>query len=228
MNKKLMISVISLTAVLGLSACNKLDTVGDTSIKSFDKVLTVDEKLVSADDTNNSWNIVSPDGEARFIWSKDFNKTSPYDVSLEVNAKPFIDAGLDGSKLPEGMLVGDKLLVGKELGSDSLKYSGDITPIESYKQIVKLYRDSIKYHAALDHYGVELANGNMFEWAKDMSTNDKDMVFVLAPQVLIDAGVDPTKVNGWVFAKVETMDEKGKKIKVDKFLKPFNLDNQPK
>jgi len=72
---------------------------------------------------------------------------------------------------------------------------------------------------------VDLANGNMFEWAKDMSKNDKDIVFVLNPQVFIDAGVDPAKVEGWVFAKVEKEDENGKKIQVDKFLKPFDLTN---
>jgi F420-0:gamma-glutamyl ligase len=67
----------------------------------------------------------------------------------------------------------------------------------------------------------------MFEWAKDMTTNDKDIVFVLNPEVFINAGVDASNVEGWVFAKVETMDESGKKIEVDKFLKPFDLDGKP-
>jgi len=89
--------------------------------------------------------------------------------------------------------------------------------------LVELKRDAIGYHSALDHYGVDLGNGNAFEWAKDMSTNDKDIVFVLDPKVLTDAGVDPTKVEGWVFAKVKTMDANDKPIEVDKFLKPFSL-----
>lgn len=228
MNKRVILMALSLTAIVGLSACNKLDVVGDTSIKSFDKVLSIDADRVRADDANGGFSIVSPDGEAKFIWSKDFGKTSPYDVQLVVNVKPFLDAGLDVSKLPEGTVVDEKIIVGKDLGNESLTYSSDITPLESYKQIVKLYRNSIKYHIALDHFGIDLANGNMFEWAKDMSTNEKDMVFVLGPQVLIDAGVDPAKVQGWVYAKVPTMDAKGMKIEVYKFLKPFNLDGQPK
>lgn len=228
MKKRFLLIAVSLAAILGLSACNKLDIIGDTSIKSFKKLLIINKDKVTSEEANNSWSMVSPDGEARFIWSKDFSKTSPYDLQLEVNAQPFIDAGLDVNKLPKGMVVGNKLIVGKDLGNDSITYTGDATPLESYKQIVKLYRGSIKYHSALDHFGIDLANGNMFEWAKDMSTNEKDMVFALAPQVLIDAGVDPAKVKGWVFAKVPTMDEKGKKIEVDKFLKPFNLDGLPK
>lgn len=39
---------------------------------------------------------------------------------------------------------------------------------------------------------------------------------------------DPNAVDGWVFAKVETMDENGKKVQLDKFLKPFDLDGLKK
>ena len=109
--------------------------------------------------------------------------------------------------------------------NESLTYDGDATPLTSYENIVKLKRDSINYHSALDHYGVNLGDGNVFEWAKDLSTNDKDIVFVLNPKVFIDAGVDPQKLEGWVFAKVETMDMNGKPIEVEKFLKPFDLIN---
>jgi hypothetical protein len=53
----------------------------------------------------------------------------------------------------------------------------------------------------------------LFEWAKDMTTNDKDIVFVL----------DPARITGWAFAKVTVDDENGKPVQVDKILKPFNL-----
>jgi poly-D-alanine transfer protein DltD len=56
-----------------------------------------------------------------------------------------------------------------------------------------------------------------------MSTNDKVIVFVLNPEPFIKAGVDPAKVQEWVFAKVEVKNKEGKKELVDKFLKPFNL-----
>lgn len=226
MKKKIILSIVSIMLVIGFTACSKLDVVGDQSVKSFEAVLNSMGTGVSENTVFGGWSLESPDGEARFVWSKDFSYTTPYDAFLEVNAQPFLDAGLDTSKLPEGMLVGDKIVVGTELGDDVLKYSGDATPIASYKQIVDRYRDNIKYHAALDHYGVSLTNGNMFEWAKDMTTNDKDIVFVLNPQPFLDAGVDPASVEGWVFAKVETMDDNGKKIQVDKFLKPFDLESK--
>jgi hypothetical protein len=69
----------------------------------------------------------------------------------------------------------------------------------------------------------------MFEWAKDFSTNtvtkenqDKDIVFVLNPEPLISAGVDPAKVKGWSYGEV-TVDMDGKQTEVYKFLKAADL-----
>lgn len=227
MIKKLILATFSLIAVIGLTACNKLDVIGDRSVGSFDAVLNNMGDKVSEATGFGGWSLAAPDGTARFEWSKDFSKTTANDVQLIVDAKPFVDAGLDVSKLPEGMLSGDSIVVGTELGNDVLTYDGEATPLASYKQILHLYRDNIKYHLALDHYGIALSGGNMIEWAKDMTTNDKDLVFVLNPEVFLSAGVDPAKVAGWVFATVQTMDDNGKKIEVEKFLKPFDLDGKP-
>ncbi len=224
MKKKILLALLTSFALFGLTACGKLDVIGDQSEKSFDAVLTAMKAKVNADDNFGGWSITSPDNEARFLWSKDFSKTTT-DAYLEVDVQPFIDAGLDVSKLPEGMMVDNKIIVGTELGDENITYIGEASPLDSYKKLVKHYRDNISYHAALDHYGVKLGNGNMFEWAKDMKTNDKDIVFVLNPQPFIDAGVDPATLESWVFAKVETMDDNGKKIQVDKFLKPFDLES---
>ncbi|MDD3174148.1 MAG: hypothetical protein PHF63_10950 [Herbinix sp.] len=226
MKKKLLLTAFSFLVLLGFTACNKLDVIGDKSIISFDAVIKASGNQVTEDSGFGGWSLEAPDKTARLVWSKDYSKTSSLDVFIETDVQPFIDAGLDTSKLPEGMLLGDKIVVGTDMGNDTLTYDGDATPLASYKQIVNLYRGNLKYHATLDHFGIDMTNGNMFEWAKNMATNDKDMVFVLNPQVFIDAGVDPNKVNGWVFAKVETMDAKGKKIQVDKLLKPFDLDGK--
>ncbi|MDF2484883.1 MAG: uncharacterized protein K0R46_1051 [Herbinix sp.] len=224
MKKKIVLALFVSITLFGLTACGKLDVVGEQSEKSYEAILTSMQSRVSADDSNGGWSLQSPDDEARFVWTKDFNKTTT-DVMLEVAAQPFIDAGLDVTKLPEGMVVGDKIIIGTDLGDENVTYVGEASPLDSYKKLVKNYRDSISYHQALDHYGVKLGNGNMFEWAKDMKTNDKDIVFVLNPQPFIDAGVDPSALESWVFAKVETMDDSGKKIEVDKFLKPFDVES---
>lgn len=212
-----------LVLVTGCSLQKDLDVVGKESIPSFKAVLTAASDKVTPDEINGGWSLAAPDGTVRFIWSKDYSKSPMHDVMLELDAQPFLNAGLDTGKLPASIAFYEgKLMVGTKLGKDELKYNGEATPLAAYEQIVNKYRDSIGYHAALDHYNVNLGDGNLFEWAKDMGTNDKDIVFVLNPAPFVAAGVDPSAVAGWVFAKVP-VDVGGKPTEVDKLLKPFNL-----
>jgi hypothetical protein len=233
---------ISLAVVVSLSGCSglgALDVVGKESISSFEKILNTIPNEVAKDETNVGWSLTAPDDSVRFIWSEDYSKAPLHDVMLEFDAQPFLDSGLDPSKLPEnyvfyegdamGGMGGKMLMVGTNLGDDVLTYNGAPTALSAYEQIVNRYRDNINYHTTLDHYGVKLGDGNMFEWAKDMDTNsydngiqDKDTVFVLNPEPLIAAGVDPTKADGWVYAQVP-IEEDGKTTDVWKFLKPFDL-----
>jgi hypothetical protein len=212
--------LLALTAV----SCGQLDVVGKDSVKSFAKVLRQIPQSVTSDEMNGGWSLTAPDGGARFIWSKNYAESPLHDVMLEFNAAPFIAAGLNPEKLPENVAFYEvKLMVGTKLGQETVTYPGEATPLASYEQIVKLKRSAIGYHGALDHYGVNLGDGNLFEWAKDMAANDKDIVFVLNPEPFINAGVDPRMIDGWVFAKVTVDDANGKPVEVDKILKPFDL-----
>lgn len=229
--KKSVVVVAGIAVMVFISACSALDIVGRESISSFDEVLKVIPDNVTVDEKNGGWSLEAPDGSVRFIWSEDYSKSPLYDVMLEIDAKPFVDAGLDTSRLPDNYTIDEEMLiVGAKLGDDVLTYDGNPTSLKAYEQIVEKYRGYINFHTSLDHFGVMLGDGNMFEWAKDMEINgmmkenqDKDIVFVLNPDPLIAAGVDPEKVEGWVFAEVMVMDEKGKEREVDKFLKPFDL-----
>jgi hypothetical protein len=221
-----------------LAACSSLDVVGNQSITSFDEVLKTIPGKVRADELNAGWALSAPDDSARFIWSEDYGKAPLHDVMLEFDAQPFLDAGLDPGKLPEnyvfyegeamGGMGSQMLMVGRKLGGND-RVSGTATALSAYELIVSQYRDEINYHTSLDHYGVKLGGGNMFEWAKDMKTNgyddsnqDKDIVFVLNPEPFIAAGADPEKIEGWAYAQVE-VEEGGKKEQVWKLLKPFDL-----
>jgi hypothetical protein len=209
---------------LDITGCGKLDVVGKESVKSFQAVLSNAPREIVTDEMTGGWALFAPDGSAKFIWSKNYSESPLHDVMIVFEAEPFINAGLDANRLPENITVFDgMIMVGTKLGQEVLKYSGEPTPIASYEQIVNMKRSNIGYHGAMDHYGVNLAGGNLFEWAKDMNTNDKDMVFVLNPEPFITAGVDPNVIDGWVFAKVTVDDENGKPVEVDKLLKPFDL-----
>jgi hypothetical protein len=224
------VAVAAIVTAILKTAGGNLDIVGKDSAASFEKILTASGGKVTADEENTGWSLEAPDGSVRFIWSEDYSRSPLHDVMLELDAAPFINAGLDTDKLPEYYAAYDgMLMVGTKLGGDKLTYQEEPTPLAAYEQIVSKYRDSVGYHTALDHYNVSLGNGNMFEWAKDMQTNtvakenqDKDIVFVLNPEPLIAAGVDPEQVKGWVYTTV-SVEIDGKATDVYKFLKPFNL-----
>jgi hypothetical protein len=227
-----MVTVLSAVfiAVFGLGKANaafNTDIVGQAAITSFSAMLGGVEFPPVADDEMGTWVLTDPDGNAAFWWRKSADDMRTYDVFVCFDAEPFINAGLDVSKLPAGMkeMLDDrgKIMVGKRLSKEELKYDGEITPLSSFEQIVKLDRESVGYHSALDHYGITVADGSLFEWAKDMSKNDKDIVFVVDPKILIDAGVDPAKVEGWVYDKVPLEDARGRKFEAEKFLRPFDL-----
>jgi hypothetical protein len=219
---------LSVLLTFAVSACSglarQLDVVGRESVASFDALLKAAPENVAADDMNGGWSFAAPDGTAKFIWSRDYSKSPLHDVMLELDAQPFLDAGLNVNALPENVEYYDgKLTVGTKLGDDELEYISEATPLSSYEHLVEIYRGVIGYHAALDHYGVSLGGGNLFEWAKDTGANDKDVVFVLEPELWIAAGTDPNNIDGWVFAKV-TVDVDGKPAEVDKILKAFDLE----
>ncbi len=239
-SKTKLISLGAVVLALALTACSggvkSLDVVGTQSVSSFNEMLEIIPDKVSADEVNVGWALAAPDNSVRFIWSEDYSRAPIHDVMLELDAQPFLDAGLNSEKLPDNYSLyeseltgGMVLMVGRKLGNDKLTYSSSPTPLSAYQQLADKYRDAINYHTSLDHYGVMLGDGNMFEWARDMTTNtfdksnqDKDIVFVLNPEPLIAASVNPEKIEGWKYAQVEA-EVNGKKTQVWKFLKPFDL-----
>ena len=220
-HKSLLLLGLTVGMLFSVTACSKLDVIGNDSVKAFDHLLAaVPDKL-----TNNgegSYKIEAPDKSASFLWSTDYSFTKK-DAWLEVDIAPFLAAGLDVSKLPEDMVQEDMLILGTDFSDAALTYDGEISPLASYEKLIDIKGELIGYHASLGHFGIDLSNGNMFEWAKDNTNNDKDMVFVLDPLVLEAAGVNLDAVEGWIHAEVEVMDAKGKMFGVYKLLKPFDL-----
>ncbi|MDR0671650.1 MAG: hypothetical protein LBF64_04985 [Oscillospiraceae bacterium] len=202
-----------------LTACRALDVIGNDSVTSFAEVLDA----LPAAGAGNTWVLSAPDGAAAFIWSGDFSRTDVYDAWLELDAAPFAAAGLDPTRLPAGMAQGGRLVTGASLGAQAPAPEVSESPVLSYEQIVSQQRARIGHHTAMDHFGVDLGGGFMFEWARDMAANDKDIVFVLNPEPFRQAGADVSAIEGWTLAMVETMDEAGRPIEVEKLLKPFDI-----
>jgi hypothetical protein len=236
-NTLIRVSTLALVAAaaFGVVGCSSTDVVAKVANTSFKAVADASSGRVRWSDEDQAWTLASPAGD-EVSFSSDFARNNSAagvdfdkpDVEFSFDAAPFIAAGLDVAKLPkvEGIkyeLEDGRFMYHFELGNDNFSPDARKSLETTFAEIVRTQRARIGYHEKLDHYGIKLENGNMLEWAKDMSKNDKDLVFVLDPAPFIAAGVDPAKIQGWTFAKVETKDDAGKTIQVDKLLRPYNL-----
>jgi len=218
--------VLSVLALSFLAACGSTDVVAKVAKSSFAAVAAASKDRVSDQVKAGAWTLSSAAGDL-VSFSKDFSAAGS-DVEFSLDVRPFLDAGLDATKLsfPAGIsysIDSGRLLLGFELGADKFPEAAATTFASDFAQIVGTQRTRVGYHEKLDHYGIKLGGGNMFEWAKDMTKNDKDIVWVLNPEPFIAAGVDPSKVGSWIFAKVESKDPAGKTVLEDKLLNPFDL-----
>lgn len=232
------IAIVAIAALLALAlgmvilqtAGGNADVVAAQSIHSFDAVLKAIPASAKADAGTGGWVLTAPDGGASFHWGGDIDGVSQYSAMLVWDTSPFEAAGLDITKLSAAYTVTDGLLrLGAKDGDGSSERSAGITPLAAYESLVTRTPGLLNFHLSLDHFGIKIGEGNLFEWARDLVTNtatqtaqDKDIVFVLNPEPLIAAGVDPYKVVGWAYAQVEVM-QNNTTIKVYKFLKAFDL-----
>jgi hypothetical protein len=214
---------LSLAGLVLLAGCSDLDVVAKVAVTSFDALAQKVEPRMDGQGTR--WEITSQGGEIFRMALKFAGNTA--DLAISIDASPLVTAGLDVTKLPANYSFTDstaRLDIAFDLGDRDLGPDASRSMNDAFKSFISLYRDSVGYHEELDHYGIKLGGGNMFEWAKDQKTNDKDMVFVLNPEPFIAAGVDPAKVSPWLFAKINVKEADGKKVAVDKFLRPYNLE----
>ncbi|GHU71110.1 hypothetical protein FACS1894184_17480 [Clostridia bacterium] len=208
MKKKLiLVAALTLAAALLLTGCTTLDVVAKDSARAFKDVLTV---LPAQDGAASEWFLATPDGGAEFRWSGAL-------VQIKAASQPFIGAGLDVSKLDN---ADDEWIYYAE--DFAMEPQTKANAAAQFEYIVGVGRKNVGYHAEMDHYNILLGDGNLFEWAKDMAANDKDIVFALNPEPLIEAGIDPEKLEGWAYAQVPVMVD-GKAEQVWKFLKPVDL-----
>ena len=222
----LVVAAAVIVMVIWLSG-GSTDVVAKQAVVSFENVLAAMPESIAADAATGGWALTAPDGSARILW----NTGGAYGVILQWDARPFLDAGLDVTKLPADYTVGDGTLsLGVTLGKGQTAEGA--TPQESFRNLVQTDPSILNFHLSLDHFGLLMGGGNLFEWASDLITNsatgeaqDKDVVFVLNPEPLIAAGADPESVAGWVYAQVDVMQNRAV-VKVYKFLKPFNIEGE--
>jgi len=221
MKKLLTAAILIISTAILAAGCASADVVAKYSPGSFTKIVTAFPELVTDTTEEDHYYSVSVDGETTLRISHDYSMTGANDIMIVTPLKPFLDAGLDAAKLADAALGkgyaadGDMLSLTADYGSGSGEKA---TVTDSFFDSVKADRSRLSYHEALDHYGIALTNGK-FEYAKDYTDNDKDLVFVLAADPLKALGVDVNNVEGWIFKTMENEDGSS----VDVLLKPYDL-----
>lgn len=215
-----------LASIFIFSGCEAADVVAKVSLTSFDALVKAVPAPVIFDSEKGGWVINGMDGKERIILSTDFSSDHP-DIVLELDAAPFLNAGLDASKLPGNQYRYDaatgKIEMAFEYGAEKFGPETEKSALDAFRKIVKAHRNIIGYHEEGDHYKIDLGNGNSFAWAKELSTNKTDMAFILNPKPWVDAGVDTAQLKEWAFIKMPVIDKEGKPAKVDVFIKGFNV-----
>lgn len=213
MKKIVTILFTVVTAAVFFAGYASTDVVQEYAKQSFSDILKADPTLVSEGKSDDY--ILTADRKTLLTVSRDYSKSGE-DIVLSTPIQPFLNAGLDASKLGKGY-KGDSTTL--SLVTDFGKGTGEkSTPEQALFESVTADRKALTYHQALDHYGIIL-NGGKFEFAKNYTKNDKDIVFAIAAKPLRDIGVDVQRVEGWTFKTMQ--DESGKNV--DLLLKPFNL-----
>jgi len=220
-SKGILVLMIIVGALLVFTSCSALDVVARGAEKGFSAMLSHVQATHNA--AAQEWEIASPGSE---IFSMADSYNTPADFRITFQAAPFLTAGLDPAKLPVDFVFDaatQNLVLTFDIADKQLQPESAATPLALLKALIATDRKAIGYHEALDHYGIALGGGNMLEWAKNQTTNDKDLVFVLNPEPFLKAGLDVLRLTDWIFAEVPVMDAKGKKINVPKLLKPYNF-----
>jgi len=208
---------LALVAIV-LTGCVSADVILKYSPSSLDKIVEKFPTLVTDNTETDHYFYLSVDRETTLKVSHEFDMTGAEDLVIQTALKPFTDAGLDPAKLGAGYRTDEASLY---LVADFGAGTGEQNTITSALfESAKANRAVLTYHADLDHYGIALPAGK-FEWAKDDTTNDKDIVFVIAAKPLADLGVDVQNIEGWIFKTMK--DDAGKDF--DVLLKPYSLES---
>lgn len=158
---------------------------------SFGEIL----KVHPAEDKEGWYQLTSPDGGVKFVFSND-------SASLIADCTPFISAGLQADKLENvSETIFYKTSLGFTLpGWDMLNQNVKDTALAQFEADIR----NFKVAETEESYKINFADientradSAVFEWAKVISSGDRDIVFRINAQPLTEAGVDPLKVEGW-------------------------------
>ena len=208
MFKKTKVLALTLALVIGVTfvGCSKGSTgseEGDKAYKAFSSIVKANKDKIGYHEALSHWGIKMPTGE-KFEWSKD-TAANKADLAVVALADPFINAGLDVTKLDNSLWLYEPAAkeMGEELPNRLIKpynVSDKRFETEGYeeamKNIIKTDSSLISYNAESKKYSISLGQGFEVQWTENLGANEADMVFVFDSKSLVEAGLDVGKLSG--------------------------------
>jgi uncharacterized protein YlzI (FlbEa/FlbD family) len=207
---------VLILGVLGLVflGCNRAITGGeesDRALAAFNAIVKANLDRKGYHDAMKHWGLSLPGG-GKFEWTKD-TSANEADFAMVIPAEPFIQAGLEVSRL-EGtgyVFQAAKIEAGESL-PDLLLHLYNVSDKkenaqgseDALRRILKQRNTMVQYDEALGQHRLFLYDqGNApFEarWTEALGQGEADLVFVIPAEGLIQAGLDPARLDsGWVF-----------------------------
>lgn len=235
MKKKIVTLLVSSAIVVAVTGCSRPvtgDKEADNALFAFNKIVKAYPDKKGFHEALKHWGFELPTGE-KFEWSKDMSANKA-DFAMVMLADPLVEAGLDIKKLDgnewlyEPAATDDKgndlpnRLIKPYNVSDKKQASNGSE--DSLRRLLKADTDNVKYHKDVQHFGLNLGEGNQVQWTEKLGTNDADMIFVLKAEPLVEAGLDVNKLegSGWVF-KEATDDDMGMGASPDQIVKIYDI-----
>ena len=213
MNKKVICiaaaayAAIVIFAAILLSANPSLDVVANYALKSFE---TLGEAVEISAYSGNTYAVYSPSRAEQFQYGEI--------VQLTFDAAPFLAAGFDPASVKSAITVSDAYIIIPS--ENALGFMDTGSAVSTMEAVLRNNRQTLEFHMDHDLFELHLGGGHAFRWAKDWRTNTRGMTFVINPEPFVQAGLDPTAIEGWSLASI-TLDH-GRGETVERLLKVYS------
>ncbi len=233
--KKFGLRILPLIAlVIAMAGCNRTitgDVQADKALEAFNDTVKQNPDRKGFHEALQHWGFVLTAGD-KFEWSKD-TSANEIDFAMVMTAEPFLNSGLDISKLDgsgyvfsrakqeNGKPVPD-LLIHPFNVSDKKETSQGSE--DAMRRLLKQEPSLVGYLGEQQCYRLMLGGGFEVQWAEKPGLDSADMTFIIEADPLTAAGVDISKMkeSGWVFEEADDGSDTGKIP--NRFVKMYKLD----
>ena len=211
MNKRQLLICVSLLFLFAAAGCERPqtgDSRADLALQAFNTIIKEHPSRKSYHNELKHWGLALSGGD-KFEWIKDAS-ANKIDFAMVLEAAPFIKAGLDVNLLEgspyvfkpsateQGKVVPDLLIYPFNVSDEKEIAQGSE---DAMRRLLKQDPSLVAYDSEGKYYSLRFQEGFEARWAEQPGPDKPEMVFVIAAEPLIVAGVDVSRLaaSGWEY-----------------------------